>query len=592
VRDLVLDVEAAMGRPQDIEWAWDGEVLHLLQARPITVTDEADDGFDTVIDGVRYTTAAVSEMLPGVIPPLLWDTTARVVDHAMLLLFADLGAPVIAARRGLVHRAHGRAAVDLDTVHALSSGLRGIQQDVVDELTGGGAEAHGPRRTPRLLSRLRHDLRAARVRRTALRDADVFELAVPRVVASRPELALLGDGDLLAYQARLVDFLARGTQAEVAVAAAAAAAFASLEAFLDRYLESSIVKRCVADLGRRPGLGAAESWLEVARSADSNPAGQAFLSADSWEEASTWLDDSLVGSAELGARFRLALREGGSRAIPGGDGWEERPDLAWVAVQSAARRLPPPEGLDIAGLRHILESTPRWQRLLMLTGFIADPQGLLLGHHVDDAQMLLGRREALKRALLTLGGELRRVHLDVGRRLVERGKLERPQDVDLLGMMELTSALAGEAPAPSVLLRRRRRLEQWSRETVPQEFIGSPVPEAPLPPAGDRLSGWPASSGVYEGPARVVLDPAESIDLGDVIVASQTDASWVPLFLRAGALVVERGGPLSHAAVVARELGLPAVVNVSGAVARLGGSHAWLHVDGSSGEIVIAEGPT
>jgi pyruvate,water dikinase len=105
-------------------------------------------------------------------------------------------------------------------------------------------------------------------------------------------------------------------------------------------------------------------------------------------------------------------------------------------------------------------------------------------------------------------------------------------------------------------------------------------------PKGHVLCGVGGSGGRYTGVARVVR-AAEGARLrdGDVLVATSTDASWSPLFLRAGAIVVERGGPLSHAAIVARELGLPAVLAVDGATSRLDGQPVT--VDGDRGVVVI-----
>ena len=76
---------------------------------------------------------------------------------------------------------------------------------------------------------------------------------------------------------------------------------------------------------------------------------------------------------------------------------------------------------------------------------------------------------------------------------------------------------------------------------------------------------------------------------GEVLVARTTDASWSPLLMVAAAVVVEEGGPLSHAAIVARELGIPAVVNVPGVVARLSGAGAVVTVDGDAGTVAVAE---
>jgi pyruvate,water dikinase len=92
-----------------------------------------------------------------------------------------------------------------------------------------------------------------------------------------------------------------------------------------------------------------------------------------------------------------------------------------------------------------------------------------------------------------------------------------------------------------------------------------------MPLAGSRLlRGTPVSSGYAEGVARVITDPHRA-DLrpGEILVTRYTDPAWTPLFFTAGALVTEVGGTLSHGAVVAREIGLPAVAGVEDATSRI-----------------------
>ncbi|MDT7575984.1 MAG: rifampicin phosphotransferase, partial [Pseudonocardiales bacterium] len=101
------------------------------------------------------------------------------------------------------------------------------------------------------------------------------------------------------------------------------------------------------------------------------------------------------------------------------------------------------------------------------------------------------------------------------------------------------------------------------------------------------LIGTPASAGTVSGRARVVLDPAEAtLEPGEILVAPSTDPGWTPLFLTAGGLVMEMGGANSHGAVVAREYGIPAVVGVPDATARLHTGQT-VTVDGASGTITV-----
>jgi pyruvate,water dikinase len=91
---------------------------------------------------------------------------------------------------------------------------------------------------------------------------------------------------------------------------------------------------------------------------------------------------------------------------------------------------------------------------------------------------------------------------------------------------------------------------------------------------------------VFEGPVRVVFDPREAqLGPGEVLVAPGTDPAWTPLFLTAGAVVMEIGGIMSHGSVVAREYGIPAVVGVAGATQQLR-TVQRVRVDGESGLVI------
>ena len=110
------------------------------------------------------------------------------------------------------------------------------------------------------------------------------------------------------------------------------------------------------------------------------------------------------------------------------------------------------------------------------------------------------------------------------------------------------------------------------------------APDAPMAAEG-VLSGTPASGGVVNAPARVILDPGGAVlEPGEVPVAPSTDPGWTPLFLTASGLVMEMGGPMSHGAIVAREYGIPAVVGVADATERIRTGQE-ITVDGSAGTI-------
>jgi pyruvate,water dikinase len=120
--------------------------------------------------------------------------------------------------------------------------------------------------------------------------------------------------------------------------------------------------------------------------------------------------------------------------------------------------------------------------------------------------------------------------------------------------------------------------------SLPDEFVAEPAATWSPP-------GRPASAGVVTGPVRVVLGPVGAhLEPGEILVAPSADPGWTPLFLTAGALVMEMAGPNSHGAVVAREYGIPAVVGVPEATARIVTGQR-VTVDGRSGTVLPAPAP-
>ncbi|MGH6962673.1 MAG: PEP-utilizing enzyme [Dongiaceae bacterium] len=148
-----------------------------------------------------------------------------------------------------------------------------------------------------------------------------------------------------------------------------------------------------------------------------------------------------------------------------------------------------------------------------------------------------------------------------------------------------------------IVAARKSDLAHWSA-IRPPKFIGRPsnlgTPsgrfDAPLPEQTDPtlLKGTGACPGKAAGPARVVVaaDEFERVKPGDILVCPASNPSWVPLFGIIRGLVTNTGGVLSHAAAVAREFGVPAVVGTGVATERIRDGQ-WIEVDGTAGEVRI-----
>lgn len=208
---LGLRAERRLGAPQDIEWAYVGEEIHVLQARPITVQGfrrPDDDGFDSrPVPVATYTPIGVQEMLPGVLPPLLWSINAPLLEEAFRRLFAELGVDVPAASGTYlaIGRFRGRAALNLSVLREAAASMPGgsraeVERQYLGRALADDADDPAPRR--RRLDAVLTGLRSLRVRKRVEDEVELFSEAAHGVVALAMPLHELPTARLLAYRAR------------------------------------------------------------------------------------------------------------------------------------------------------------------------------------------------------------------------------------------------------------------------------------------------------------------------------------------------------------------------------------------------------
>jgi pyruvate,water dikinase len=207
------------------------------------------------------------------------------------------------------------------------------------------------------------------------------------------------------------------------------------------------------------------------------------------------------------------------------------------------------------------------------------------------ARRFLLRREAVS-SLYTFGyGLFRPYFFALADRLIEGDVIDAREDILYLYLEEVRDVVAASDGAVArdcrALVAQRRREMARCRDVVPPAVIYGDQPVALNAHRGDRLRGTPTSSGRYRGTVRMVrgIRDFPKVGEGDVLVIPYSDAGWTPLFARAGAVVAESGGILSHSSIVAREYGIPAVVSVVGAGQLR--DDTCVTVDGYTGEVLI-----
>jgi len=280
--------------------------------------------------------------------------------------------------------------------------------------------------------------------------------------------------------------------------------------------------------------------------------------------------------------------------------WHEDPTSVIQAIRSYLRIVDPEQAPDAVFARGAASAQGAIERLCrelraQRGGWI---KARLARWAARRVRALAGLRESPKLAIVRVLGILRESLLAIGRELATAGTISQAGDIFFVELGELEGLARGGEGVPvanlreTVALRRERYAREMLRRQIPRLMLsdgqafyeGMAVPEE----AGEGvLVGSPVSPGMAEGAVRVVLDPrGATLAPGEILVCPGTDPAWTPLFLVAGGLVTEVGGLMTHGAVVAREYGIPAVVGVTGATARLKTGQR-VRVDGTGGRVTI-----
>lgn len=216
---------------------------------------------------------------------------------------------------------------------------------------------------------------------------------------------------------------------------------------------------------------------------------------------------------------------------------------------------------------------------------------------LERTRMFAGLRELPKYHLVRGFAAVRAQLSEVGEALADAGVIDDAGDVFFLDFNDARRGLDGKDFHDLVAQRREAYELELKRRHVPRVLLSDGTEPEALPgflgggtgvPASDgMLLGTPASAGTVTAVARVIMDPVGAhLEPGEILVAPSTDPGWTPLFLTAGGLVMEMGGPNSHGAVVAREYGIPAVVGVPDATSRIS-SGDTITVDGAAGTVAV-----
>jgi phosphohistidine swiveling domain-containing protein len=602
VRQAALSLDFAA--PQfDLEWAFDGQTFWLLQARPLTaVGGWKEPGLQG--QPVIWSRGNTGDVLPLPLSAIDWSAAQnighRVLESSLLSAGYTLNP---AAERFKLHQGH--LYMNMTLMQWELNRAFGISPKDTTALLGGQQLA--PTFPPvRLRARLHQGARLLKLavltprlrwqgRRQAARLIRWSARQAQRPLPTHP-LRQAEQLDRLFMQLNrqhALFFMQGGSGASVWV----------LRKVLERLLpgEGQVL---ALDLlrGGRPSVSAAQGH-DLARLA-------ALIRLDTAAQA--WVQQAAGGPHEPGVpalprrhpvrrAFAEYLRRYGHRATYESytrhARWREDPTPLLLQLCFLVKQGPTPsvESAQISSAQSSAQTRLR-ERLPRTLRFLWPALSLL----ARQAQQELRDRELGRSAVFSPVEPYRRLLLHISRGWVAVGHLAQSTDIFDLTLPEIHALLRRERPLSGLkelVLDRQQVTGAWLKQSVPDVYtegrMASPLPEASEPLAGETagkrtFTGISASGGAVTGRACVMGHPDDLQDFepGDILVVPATDSSWTPVFLQARGLVMETGGLLSHGTIVAREFGLPIVLNVRG-IRQHVRTGDLLHVNAAAGTVTL-----
>ncbi|MDX2273131.1 MAG: glycerol-3-phosphate acyltransferase [Cyanobacteriota bacterium] len=554
------------GIPQDIEWTWDGETLWILQSRPITNLRPI------------WTRTIASEVIPGAIRPLTWSINRPLTCGVWGELFS------LVLGQSAQHLDFNQTATLLGSHAYFNATLlgeifrqMGLPEQGLEFLLRGGKMGKPPRSAythllaclPGLARLIGREWRL--VQDFAQADQHTFQplLRQLEIQLETQALSKQDPQELLHW-------------AEAILQALRPATYFNIVGPIGLAIRRHILNVPDAALSSRslPEVAFAEALQNLASQLRQSLQPDLPLSPQAQMEAALHRDPFAQVVAELLNNYGWLSQVGTDIAIPC---WREQPEILrhliiTLALQPPASRVPA-----------VLSSFPpaQWR--------------------VRQCQSRVDLKGRITQVYLQLLAYLRWMILALESHWIEKGILENPGDIFYLEWPEIREGIQTQSNAyekwKAQIKQRHQAFLDDQQQSVPAVVYGSHLPQPEflsptLHPCENQLRGIPASVGCVEGEIKI-FQSIDRVNLpssqdgwraGLILVVPYTDAGWTPMLIAAKAIISEVGGQLSHGAIVAREYGIPAVMNVEQASQKLRDGQ-WVRVDGYRGTVEILPKP-
>jgi len=600
--------EKAFGYPLDIEWVLCDGNLSLIQARPVT----GMQGLKSNEVKQVWSNVNAGEVLPDVVTPMTWSIIKPLVQDLLGQAFGQLGMEL--EGQPLIGLIGGRVYFNLNTLIACVRRIPGIGDKGYTRMFGGEQEV------------------AKQLGKLDIPEEDIPDLKFRplRVIVRLPWLVYKGLGFYVTKGDNIVRVINNELREEEKI---------NVQELSDGDLVAGL-KRRILDNDKNPDIfhfiGAAKSaepmyydlckrWFgeqggQIASRLLSGMGGNENTEAGTalWRIARIVHDDPVMKEKLLGSNNFLTLQmdlhadEKGNAFLHAwkmfmkdhghhcrgelelmNRRWSESPNYILGQVKNIVRAMDKKDFM--AHYKNV--KNRRNQILTENSKKIRNPvTRMFFNFFTSYVHRIAPVKETIKSQLVRKLAMVRKMLLELGDRCAKNGILLNPEDIFFLHIHELQEILKTNTDGEktkNLVLQRRETYEKNLVITPPPIVYGrfdpAAIEESTVEEDVKKFKGVSVHPGLVTGPARVILRAGDdAVQPGEILVAPFTDPGWTPYFLNASAIVMDTGGILSHGSIIAREYGIPAVVNV-GPATRIIKTGQMIRVNGDQGTVTIIE---
>jgi pyruvate,water dikinase len=622
VAELVRRTGKHFGRPQDIEWAIEEGRLFLLQSRPITSLAQVADP-DGVVN--LWDNSNIAESYNGITTPLTFSFARRAYEEVYRQFCRILRVPEAKIEasadvfRHMLGLVRGRVYYNLLNWYRLLTLLPGFKANrcFMEQMMGVKeglpehfvAEMTQSTRAERFKDRFRFFGSIAALARNHFslgrqirRFYDRLNDALGR---ERPDLEKLRPDELVAYYRDIERKLLTHWDAPLVNDFFAMIFYGVLGRLTRQWCDDSEGTLQNDLLCGEGGMISAEPAARVKAMAETARRYPALLTA-LCDGTLADIHEAVRQVPEFAAQYRAYLDKFGDRCL------EELklesatlfddPLTLFRSVGQMAHRLASLQvqpGGSPPAVNHEAEMHRKAEERVRLALQLRPLRRLIFGWVLRNARARVRDRENLRFERTRLFGRVRMILLELGRKFHAVDVLEHPRDIFFLEVEEALGFVTGTVTTTDLkglVALRKAEFERYRALPAPADrfetrgvvhqgnaFLGKAAAVEDV--AGEQRKGLGCCPGIVRGPVRVITDPRNAtLKSGDILVAERTDPGWIMLFPSAAGLLVERGSLLSHSAIVAREMGIPAIVSLAG-VTRWLQDGDEVELDGSTGVV-------